>query len=226
MNRESCAPWRALLAFGLLAVTACAQMPAGPTRAEAGDGRTGKSDAPPAAAIAQGRSRNPEIVDVSGRVAGLVKAAEDGDAVKVKRLLDAGVDPNAMNADHRTALSGAAESGKEEVARLMLDHGAKPDGQLPDTGWAPLHIAAFLGHVEVARVLLDRGANINIKNKYGETALLQAAFRGQDEVVKLLLAHGADVMPRNDKGFSALKAAKYKRYTGIVAALEKAGARK
>ena len=199
--------WRALLAFGLLAVTACAHMPAGTTRVDGGV-NAGTTGTPMAAGFVQGRSQKSGNAAVPREVTELVKAAEDGDAAETKRLLDAGVDPNAMNADHRTALIGAAESGKEEVARLLLDHGAKPDVQLPGTGWAPLHIAAFLGHVEVVRALLDHGANINIKNKYDETALLQAAFRGQDEVVKLLLARGADVMPRNDKGFSALKAAK------------------
>lgn len=225
MNREPCMLWRALLAFSLLAATACAQMPAAAPGADGGVS-AGTAGIPMAAGFVQGRSQKSGIAAVPREVSALVKAAEDGDAMKTKRLLGAGVNPDALNADHRTALFGAAESGSDEVARLLLDHGANPDLSLPDNGWAPLHIAAFLGYVKVVKTLLDHGADINIKNRYGETALLQAAFRGHDEVVKLLLARGADVTPRNDKGFSALKAAKYKRYTGIVAALEKAGARK
>ena len=55
----------------------------------------------------------------------LLKAAEKGDAKKVKDYLDAGVDVNWRHKHNgRTALIEAAINGHEEVARLLLDRGA------------------------------------------------------------------------------------------------------
>lgn len=44
----------------------------------------------------------------------------------IKRLLDAGVDVNWKNEDDRTPLYLAAQKSKQEVMRLLLDHGAIP----------------------------------------------------------------------------------------------------
>ncbi|BCR96273.1 uncharacterized protein AKAW2_21213S [Aspergillus luchuensis] len=45
----------------------------------------------------------------------------------IKRLLDAGVDVNWKNEDDRTPLYLAAQKSKQEVMRLLLDHGAIPE---------------------------------------------------------------------------------------------------
>src|SRR5205807_666428 len=46
---------------------------------------------------------------------------------------------------------------------------------------------------EVSRLLLDHGANINLVNKFGDTALTLAGSFGQTKVVRFLLERGADV---------------------------------
>ena len=56
-------------------------------------------------------------------------------------------------------------------------------GQLQD--------AADYGNVAMVRQLLDQGANINARDKHGDTALMAAAFEGHADVVKLLLEKGA-----------------------------------
>src|SRR5574337_1188586 len=57
----------------------------------------------------------------------LVRAAAGGDVRSVKRLLEAGADPNAADADGRTAVTHAAYGGHAEVVRMLLDGGADVD---------------------------------------------------------------------------------------------------
>jgi len=60
------------------------------------------------------------------------------------------------------------------------------------TGMPPLMYAALFGEAEIARMLLDRGAEVNARNKDGNTALHSAAFLGRTSTVALLLERGAD----------------------------------
>ena len=54
-------------------------------------------------------------------------AAGNGDAAKVARLLDLPLDPNAVNSSGKAALHRAAELGKVEVVRCLLEAGAEHD---------------------------------------------------------------------------------------------------
>lgn len=46
---------------------------------------------------------------------------------------------------------------------------------------------AGAGKVEKVKELLDAGADVNAKNKYGDTALISASAESHTEVVKVLL---------------------------------------
>src|ERR1044072_7071204 len=71
----------------------------------------------------------------------------------------------------------------------------------------PLMLAAF--RVDTAGVinLLERGADVNARDKDGDTALMFAAYRGHALVVALLLQYGANVYARARNGGTAKKAA-------------------
>ena len=62
-----------------------------------------------------------------------------------------------------------------------------------------LHLASSYGWVEMVRALLGRGANVNWKDRRGQTplhAVSQSAYVSEvdgDHIVKLLLEHGAEV---------------------------------
>ena len=56
---------------------------------------------------------------------------------------------------------------------------------------------------EVVELLLDNGAKIDLKNDFGETALMKASQSGQEEIVKTLLKYKADVRTRNNRGMTA-----------------------
>jgi ankyrin repeat protein len=63
-----------------------------------------------------------------------------------------------------------------------------------DNGHALIN-AALKGDLQQVQELLDRGADVNAKNKHGETALLWALHERHLDTVKLLLDKGADIGP-------------------------------
>jgi ankyrin repeat protein len=61
-----------------------------------------------------------------GWVEGVTYERSPEDNLKaVRMLLDLGLDPNAANADGRTALMGAALKGRNDVVRLLVERGAR-----------------------------------------------------------------------------------------------------
>jgi len=46
------------------------------------------------------------------------------------------------------------------------------------------------GHTQTVELLLEKGANVNVKNKYGYTALMYASMYGHTETAELLLEKG------------------------------------
>ncbi len=75
-----------------------------------------------------------------------------------------------------------------------------------NNGMTLLHFAAEYSQTFMARQLIDRGIDLEIKDKYGNTALWKAVFnaRGNYELVRLLAEHGADVDSLNNAGRSPL----------------------
>jgi uncharacterized protein len=86
------------------------------------------------------------------------------------------------------------------VARLLA---AGLDPNLGDkNGFVPLHFAAQNWHPDVAGLLLAGGAEVDARNRYGNTALWTAVFNsnGRGELIDLLRAAGADPHAVNRAG--------------------------
>lgn len=103
----------------------------------------------------------------------LYKAAKEGSLSKVKSLLKAGADPNAMNEHHLTPLHQAAYWGETEIVELLLQYGAKVNAD-NGKGWTPLHSAAVAGGLKarkkVIEILLGNGADAKKPDKHGWSA--------------------------------------------------------
>jgi Ankyrin repeats (3 copies) len=135
----------------------------------------------------------------------LVEAVACEDLAAVRRLLDRGVSPDAVNDPRDTE------------------------------GKSALQIAAGTGNVALVQLLLDRGADINAPDVWGGTAIFVAAMAAGPEVVKLLISRGADVNANDDGvtalGFAAHQMAEtkdgpiYARYAEVIDLLKRAGAR-
>jgi ankyrin repeat protein len=133
------------------------------------------------AAQAAGPAPAPEraaVPDDGGPAGQLLNVAAEGDGAAAARLLAAGADPNASvpartpsgEVVQATALQLAAENGRLEAARLLLDAGADPSLAGSD-GVTPLMLAAGRGQLEVLRLLLRRGAAVHaVSTDTGDTA--------------------------------------------------------
>ncbi|MDE0683896.1 MAG: ankyrin repeat domain-containing protein, partial [Candidatus Poribacteria bacterium] len=95
-------------------------------------------------------------------------------------------------------LAGAARDGDLEAIKQHIAEGADVNAlhfEMPPLTWA-----AMMGQTDAAELLLQQGADINGRNRDGNTALHLAAFLGRAETAELLLKNGVDVNARNDDG--------------------------
>jgi len=91
-----------------------------------------------------------------------------------------------------------------------------------------LHDAVRVGDVARARELLAAGADVNARDGYGATALMNAAHAGNAEMVQALIAAGADVNATDELGWNAVHKAVYnsdldKGFPEVVEILAKGG---
>jgi uncharacterized protein len=137
----------------------------------------------------------------------------------VRKLLDAGANPNAIvNNTPRarmragsprivfaTALMRAAFSADLELCRLLLAHGADPKIKSSD-GETMVEAAASLGFIqgyskgktpaerlEVVKLFVGLGADVNDADDYGITPLMVAANMGDTRIIQYLVDAGADL---------------------------------
>ena len=84
----------------------------------------------------------------------------------------------------------------------------------------PLHYAVDGGYKEVAELLINKGADVQSKDKCGESALHTAAIRGYEDIAELLIANGADVNAKDRSDRTPLhKAVTFFHYHKEVAEL-------
>ena len=124
-------------------------------------------------------------------------ATDLGQPEIVKLLLEAGADPNGFRArdswgDTYSPLFQSFRTGRIEVVRLLLDHGARLQ-ETNNIGTTALMDAARRPHPDVLALLIERGQSVNAANRFGYTALMCAAAAGCEENVRFLLGKGADL---------------------------------
>lgn len=121
----------------------------------------------------------------------LYEAVERGEVGNVERLLEAGANPNAVpEGKILLPLEVAAQVGIAQVAKALLQHGARPDSAVGDE--APLWVALRYSNDLVAAEIVKAGANYMEPQHKGCTPLHYAILGDAQETVKAMLAHGAD----------------------------------
>ena len=126
------------------------------------------------------------------------------------------------NVEHRaktglTPLMEAASGGFVDVGRVLLDKGADVNAPpVPSSRDTALTIAADKGHCRFVELLLSRGAQVDVRNKKGNSSLWLAANGGHLDVVQLLHSAGADIDSQDNRKVSCLMAAFRKGHSKVV----------
>lgn len=156
-------------------------------------------------------------------------AIQDGDLGGLGLLFTSGASVNCRDSDGYAPLHYAAQFGRVEIARRLIDWGADVNlkmmsahhyppapGEVESTEFkesiTPLFLATEAGHEEMVAFLIARGADVNIQEEFsGETPLHCAARNGQLGIARILLDAGADInaIDGNDQPPLALSAKGY-----------------
>mmetsp|Transcript_1818 Transcript_1818/g.5187 ORF Transcript_1818/g.5187 Transcript_1818/m.5187 type:complete len:658 (+) Transcript_1818:24-1997(+) len=144
-----------------------------------GEGALAEVDLSDAATVTVKPQRKFAFPDGRSRIdsaTSLWRAAEHGDLGRLKMLLEAGHDINAMCDDpgwrNKTPLSAAVDGNEPLAVRLLLRRGANPNLQDGDGDRYPLHWASAFGdHDECAEILVQAGASLDARDANGHTPI-------------------------------------------------------
>lgn len=127
----------------------------------------------------------------------LSQDAIDGNIVKVKAILDAGVSPNALNDKGKAPLTDATEFGRDAIVKLLLDYNADCNIKQAD-GSTPLLTACIARNTVAVELMLNKGADVNVQAN-GSTPLGVCLYNQDFANAKKMLANGANP---NTPGFN------------------------
>ncbi len=141
--------------------------------------------------IAHGANVNAR--DKEGSSALLIAAYSNNDRLK-QVLLEHGADASVCDSNKNTPLHGIRDSTSSESILMLLKHGAKVDA-VNENGDTPL-TAYFTrlpptDYLAILHTLTAHGANVNHRNKAGQTALSLAKKEKANDAIIQLEADGA-----------------------------------
>ena len=120
----------------------------------------------------------------------LMWATARGHLSIVSLLIARGAD---VNLSSGAALMNAANYGREEIIKILLDSGASIDAVLDNNMSTPLCFAASRNHTKIVKILVERGANVNLNTSKNTTPLMHAVSHQNFEMVETLLKAGAQL---------------------------------
>ena len=142
------------------------------------------------------------VQQVKAQKTDLFAAVKNNDISEVKRLLEAGADPNAMDNDSDNVLMNAAMYASAACMNALLQKTANPNIKNKHQQTALMYCTNDL---EKCKLLIQYGADVNAKAKSGNTALLIASVGNQPyTILKLLLDNKADPLATNSARETAL----------------------
>jgi len=121
----------------------------------------------------------------------LTIAAINNNMELLKIALEGGTDPRAVAGNYDgTALISAAHLGHVDIVRALIAAKAPLD-HVNAMGWTALLMCVVLGnnskeHIATVEALVKAGADVDIKDRGGNTALGHARARRYDEMIKIL----------------------------------------
>lgn len=131
----------------------------------------------------------------------LFYAVQNENVDMVALLLANGADKTINNKaseskESRSALHNAVISGRDDIAKMLLEHGASQESIWEEMTFSkePLMVAASRRQdLPMMRLLLDFGASVEEKSADGYTLLLDAAINNRFEALDFLINSGANL---------------------------------
>ena len=152
-------------------------------------------------------------------------------------MILAGIDIEQKDKFGNTPLINTAFGNKIRSLRVLIDEKANiearghillinkaKNGQTPFIRGTPLLGASATGHTECVEELLQHGADIEARDKNGDSALTLAAGFGHVNTIKVLLQHKANTEVEGNNGRAALGCASVRGYEECVKELLQHGA--
>jgi len=90
-----------------------------------------------------------------------------------------------------------------DKAKELVRSGVDVNYQDPSSGSTALMLACGYDFADMAKFLVEHDADLNLRDKLGQTALMIAAYRSV-ELFNLLLSKGADIKVKDQEGRTAL----------------------
>jgi|GEM_PF-4731039 len=149
----------------------------------------------------------------------LIIAIRNGNINKVKQLIEENCDINEKNSDNYTSFDAAVYWNRYEIAKLLLDHGAKIDFSTRDiyidvykekrisslayTKFNVFEESVRNENTDMMKLLIDSGADIYMKNIFGSNILMMVVNSYNKkfvfDAINLLLSYGIDINDKNLK---------------------------
>ena len=138
----------------------------------------------------------------------LVQSVLEGDADGVKKVLEAGQEPDSwINTPGRfkePVLHSAIAYDREDCVKVLLQGSASPS-IVGCNRRSALHLAALKSKPELVNLLILCEADIHAHDTFGQTPLHAAAYANCVGTVRCLLAAGADALARDMDGETPLE---------------------
>ncbi len=136
----------------------------------------------------------------------LALAIDQGMEEHVVFYANAGADINAEDQDGNTPLTRAL--GSESIHMLQTLITKQNISSKDSAGNTPLHIAIMSNSpVDYIKYLIDTGADVNARNKSGDSVLYLAVQKNMRQVGDMLLEKNADIFATNTENYSPLRLA-------------------
>ena len=89
--------------------------------------------------------------------------SSETDIIKIKNLIEQGIDVNSKNRFQMSPLEVACKSGNMEIIKLLISHGAKINEKMANDRTALMYALSDGNNYEMVEYLLQNGAEVNSK---------------------------------------------------------------
>ncbi|XP_065832896.1 uncharacterized protein [Oscarella lobularis] len=150
-----------------------------------------------------------------GRTPFLV-ACTHGNVQLADSLVARGCNVLAKDKNGDGALALATMYGQLIIVASLVNRLGIDVNETHQNNYTSLHWAARNNRLGVAEFLIEKGANINARNKFGETPFLVASGRRNVNMVYVLLEAGCDIYAKNNRGNGPLAVAIENRLVNMI----------